>query len=118
MSKGSSGSIGRTTKVTGRLTGDGDLLVEGSVDGELTLKGHLHVAAGGSVTAPVEAEAVTIEGTIDGDVHARGAVSLRAGGQLRGTIKADRVALEDGAKYSGRIEMNVELPDELARAAR
>ena len=80
MSKGSSGSIGRTTKVTGRLTGDGDLLVEGSVDGELTLKGHLHVAAGGSVTAPVEAEAVTIEGTIDGDVHARGAVSLRAGG--------------------------------------
>ena len=118
MSKGSSGSIGRTTKVTGRLTGDGDLLVEGSIEGELVLKGHLHVAAGGAVVAAIEADEVTIEGSIDGDVHSRGPVTLRAGGQLRGAIKADRVALEDGAKYSGRIEMNVELPDELARASR
>ncbi len=118
MSKGSSGSIGRTAKVTGRLTGDGDLVVEGSVEGELSLKGHLHVAAGGSVIAPVEADEVTIEGSIDGDVRSRGPVTLRAGGQLRGAIHADRVALEDGAKYSGRIEMNVELPDELARVRR
>ncbi len=118
MSKGSRGSIGRTTKVTGRLTGDGDLFVEGSIEGELALRGHLHVAAGGSVAAPVEAEEVTIEGTIDGDVVARGPVTLRAGGQLRGAIKADRVALEDGARYSGHIDMNVELPEELAHARR
>jgi cytoskeletal protein CcmA (bactofilin family) len=113
MNKGSRASIGRTTKVTGRLSGDGDLLVEGRVEGELSLKGSLHVAAGGAVVAPVDAEDVTIEGAIEGDVISRGAVTMRAGAELRGAIKAERVAVEDGAKYSGRIEMDVELPEEL-----
>jgi cytoskeletal protein CcmA (bactofilin family) len=118
MNKGSRGSIGRTTKVTGRLSGDGDLLVEGRVEGELSLKGSLHVAPDGAVVAPVDADDVMVEGSVEGDVTARGAVTLRAGGQLRGAIKADRVALEDGARYSGRIEMDVELPEELSQARR
>ena len=107
-------SIGRTTRVVGRVTGDGDLLVEGRIDGELTIKGHLHVASGGHVTSSiVQADEVTIEGGIEGDVRARGAVLLRADARLRGGIQAGRIAVDDGAKFSGRIEMDVELPGEL-----
>jgi cytoskeletal protein CcmA (bactofilin family) len=107
-------TIGRTTRVVGRVTGDGDLLVEGRIDGELTIKGHLHVASGGHVTSSVvHADEVTIEGGIDGDVQARGAVLLRAEARLRGGIHAGRIAVDDGARFSGRIEMDVELPSEL-----
>lgn len=118
MDKGSRGSIGRTARVTGRLTGDGDLLVEGRVEGELSLKGTLHVAPGGAIVAPVDADDVIVEGSLEGDVLARGALTLRAGGLLRGAIKADRVALEDGARFSGHIEMAVELPEELTQGRR
>ena len=106
-------SIGRTARVVGRVTGDGDLLVEGRVEGELTLGGLLHVAAGGVVVAPVSAEEVTLEGEVEGDVVARGAVVLRGAAKLRGVIRAGRVGLEDGARFTGRIEMDVELPREL-----
>lgn len=106
-------SIGRTTRVVGRLTGDGDLLVEGRVEGEVALRGHLEVAEGAVIAAPVEVSDLTVDGTVDGDVVARGAVSIRSTGVLRGAITAPQVAIDEGARFTGRIEMDVELPAEL-----
>ena len=114
MNQDTRASIGRTTRIVGRLTGDGDLLVEGRIEGELSLRGHLEVAEGAVVTAPVEASDLTVDGTVDGDVVVRGAVSIRSTGALRGAITAPQVAIEEGARYTGRIEMDVELPAELA----
>lgn len=110
MKQDARASIGRTTRIVGRLTGDGDLLVEGRIEGEVSLRGSLAVGDGGVVVAPVEAADVTVNGLVDGDVTARGAVTLRAGGSVRGAITASRIAVEDGAKFTGRIEMDVELP--------
>jgi cytoskeletal protein CcmA (bactofilin family) len=115
MKQDTRASIGRTTRVVGRITGTGDLLVEGRCEGEVNVKGHLEVARGGVIDAPVSARDVTIEGGVHGDVTASGAVVLRSEGSIRGAIHCDKVALEDGAKFTGRIEMNVELPDELGR---
>lgn len=116
MKQDNRATIGRTTRIVGRVTGDGDLLVEGRVDGELSLRGHVHVAEGGVVAAPVNAGELTLEGAIDGDVDARGAVVLRPTGMLRGSIRASRVALDEGARFTGRIEMDVDLPAELSGA--
>lgn len=113
MKQDTRASIGRTTRIVGRLTGDGDLLVEGRVEGELSLKGHVTVADGGVVAAPLSAGDVTVEGLVDGDVTSRGAVVLRASGAIRGAISAARVAVDEGARFTGRIEMDVELPPEL-----
>lgn len=110
MKQDTRASIGRTTRIVGRLTGDGDLVVDGRVEGEISLRGSLSVGEGGVVAAPVEAADVTVTGMIDGDVNARGAVTLRAGGTVRGAITATRIAVEEGARFTGRIEMDVELP--------
>ena len=114
MKKQAQGSIGRTTKIVGRVAGDGDLTIEGSLHGELSISGHVHVAAGGDVQAPVQGGDVTIDGNVRGDVKSSGAVSIGATGALVGAITCDRIAIEDGAKYAGTIEMEVELPSELA----
>ncbi|GAC1352070.1 MAG: hypothetical protein NVS3B20_07300 [Polyangiales bacterium] len=112
---GSAARVGRTTKVVGRITGAGDLLVAGRCEGEITLNGHLEVAPGGVVAAPIDVSALTVEGSVEGDVVAKGAVILKSAGSVRGAIRADTFALEEGARFSGRIEMNVELPSELGR---
>ena len=66
------------------------------------------------VDAPVSAHDLTVEGGVLGDVTARGAVVLRSAGSIRGAIRCEQVALEDGAKFTGRIEMDVELPQKLS----
>jgi cytoskeletal protein CcmA (bactofilin family) len=118
MKQDTGASIGRTTKVVGRIHGTGDLRVEGRCEGEVSLKGHLHVAQTGVVDAPVDAAELTVEGAVLGDVTSRGAVVLRSTGSIRGAIQAERVSLEDGARFTGKIEMNVELPDELTQQSR
>jgi cytoskeletal protein CcmA (bactofilin family) len=111
-------TVGRGAKIAGRVSGDGDLVVEGRIEGEVTVSGDLTLLPGSVVEAPVNAADVTIDGAIVGDVHARGAVVLRASGSVQGAITTNRLALEEGARFSGRIEMNVELPAELQAAAR
>ena len=114
MKHDSRASIGPGTKVSGRVSGDGDLLVEGRVDGDVALHGHLTVGVGGTVAAPISVATLTVEGAVEGDVVATGAVTVRSGGTLRGNVRAEGIALEDGARFSGRIEMDVELPGELS----
>jgi cytoskeletal protein CcmA (bactofilin family) len=111
------GHVGRTTRIIGRIHGQGDLTIEGRCEGEVTIDGHLRIAEGGVVTAPVQAHDLTVEGQVEGDVTARGAVIVRATGAIRGAIRAEQVSVDEGARFAGRIEMDVELPAELASPA-
>jgi cytoskeletal protein CcmA (bactofilin family) len=111
--------IGGGARVRGRVHGDGNLLVEGQVEGELSIRGEVTIADGASVTCEVvEAHAVTIGGSLEGDVAATGAVRLTAGARVRGNLRGTAISIEDGARYSGRIDCEFDLPPELGGASR
>lgn len=105
--------IGRTTRVRGRVTGDGDLLVEGTVEGDVTLRGDLVVSEGASATSNVDAQGVTVNGALEGDVRARSVV-VGAGARLRGDVSAESFAVEEGADIAGAFLADFELPPELS----
>lgn len=110
---GDGASIGRGTRVRGRIEGDGALRIEGEVTGDVQISGSLDIDAGGSVTGNIDAAEVAIDGALTGDVTSRGTVSIRAGAQVEGNMSGSEVALELGASFSGRIEADFELPDGL-----
>ena len=110
---GGHGMIGASTRVRGRITGDGDLTVDGHVEGDITVRGDLIVGEGASVTSNVDAQSVTVSGTLEGDVTARGAVRIAAGAKVRGTMQGEHVAIEEGAEFAGRLDCEFELPPEL-----
>lgn len=105
--------LGRTVRVRGRVLGDGDLRVEGDVEGDVRVRGSLEIAEGGVVTGNVAAHDVILSGTLTGDVEADGSVLIRAGSRIAGNMNGAEVALEEGAEFSGRIEAAFELPDGL-----
>ena len=108
---GASGAIiGSGARVRGRIHGDGDLTVEGTVDGDIQLRGHLVIAQGGHVTRGVEADQVTVAGALEGDINAKGAVFIAAGSRVRGDVHGEQIALEDGAEFAGRLDCDFELP--------
>ncbi|MRG92777.1 bactofilin family protein [Polyangium spumosum] len=109
-----SGSVlGRGTRVRGRVMGEGDLRVEGHVEGGVSLTGELVIEEGAEVSGDVEAAVVTIAGTLTGDVAARGPVAIRASAKVSGNLGGAEVSLDEGAEFSGRIEADFELPAEL-----
>jgi cytoskeletal protein CcmA (bactofilin family) len=106
--------IGRSAKVRGRITGEGDLTVLGQVEGEVSLKGDLTVGEGGSITSNVDANTVTISGSLEGDVRASGVIRIEAGARVRGDMHGSSVAIEDGAEYTGQLDAQFDLPPELS----
>lgn len=105
--------IGRSTRVRGRVSGDGDLLIEGSVEGDITVTGDLTIAEGGRATSSIEAVAVTLRGELDGDVRASGLIRIEAGARVRGDLHGDSISLEEGVELVGNLEMTFDLPAEL-----
>src|SRR5262245_7962062 len=105
--------IGAATRVRGRITGDGDLVVAGTIEGDIALRGSLTIGEDGSATSNVEAQSVTVSGALEGDVSARGPVRILAGARVRGDMQGESVSIEEGAEFAGRLECEFELPPEL-----
>jgi cytoskeletal protein CcmA (bactofilin family) len=106
--------IGSGARVRGRIHGEGDLVVEGQVEGDLAIRGELTVAEGASVASEtIEAQSVVVAGALEGDVAASGTVRLVSGARVRGNLKGSSVSIEEGARFSGRLDCDFELPAEL-----
>ena len=118
VSKSSDGArIGSGARIRGRIHGDGDLTIEGTVEGEIALRGNLTIADGGSVTSDVEAQEVTISGALEGNVNASGQVRIATGSKVRGDLRGSSVSIEEGAEFAGRLECEFDLPAELGGSA-
>lgn len=101
--------LGVGSKVTGRVSGDGDLRLEGSLRGDLQISGDAEVATGASLEGNVQAAAVDIAGSLIGDVNAEGAIAIRNGAVVRGELKGSEVSIEPGARVSVRLDTEFEL---------
>ena len=104
---GVSAVIGKTIKITGDITGDEDLIIEGRVEGTVDLKSNnVMIGESGYVQADVTANVVRIDGEVKGDVKGIEKVIISKSGRVRGNVTAPRVTLEDGAKFQGSIDMD------------
>ncbi len=90
----------------GEVSGDEDLLVEGRVEGKISLRQNvITVGPKGRVTADVHARAILIEGEVEGNLAAEEQIVLRKSARVRGDLVAPRVTIEDGARFKGTIDM-------------
>jgi cytoskeletal protein CcmA (bactofilin family) len=107
--------VGVGTRIRGRVTGDGSLVVEGTLEGDIAVRGDVQIAAGGKVQGAVSADEVSLDGGLDGDVTARGSIALRPGAHVRGDLKGREITLDEGAEYIGRLDADFDLPAELEK---
>ena len=94
--------LDRNATMTGTVTGH-DLVVHGTLDGDLRLTGRLHVAAGGRVRAKVQASRVDLEGEFDGELRAE-MLRVTATAHAQGVFRAVRLYIEEGAVLEGSVQ--------------
>ena len=108
--------IGPSIVIKGTVSGDEDLVIQGSVEGSVELGSHeVSVGQSGKVRADITAKIVRIEGEVAGDITGHEEVVISKSGNVRGNIVAPRVTLEDGAIFKGSIDMDP--GEETARVA-
>ena len=106
----SSTVIATGVTVSGTIKGEGVIQVEGTVEGEIGLKGALVVAATGLVKGPVTADVIQIAGCIEGDCVACDHMCLEKTGSLEGDVTTLSLVVHDGGRLNGRSNMVKEIP--------
>src|SRR6516164_2895238 len=91
-----SARIGKSVTIRGEVKGSEDLIVDGHLEGTITLtESRLTIGPNANVAADLSARDVLIQGHVQGNVVASGRVELRAGCVVEGDIRALRLAIED-----------------------
>jgi len=93
--------IGGDMRVSGNLTTDGEVHIEGVVDGDVSCDS-LVLGDDAAVTGKIEARDVSVRGTVTGEIKAEN-VSLTKTSRVNGDIVHESLAIESGAYVEGQM---------------
>lgn len=99
--------------VVGVLRFTDDLLVDGTVEGEITSDGELTVGAnatiqaGGQTKVAVRTRSAIIHGRVSGDVVVTDRVELSSTAELVGDVTASKISIQEGAVFIGHCMVGV-----------
>ncbi len=92
----------------GKLRSDGDVRVEGVVQGEIDTAATLVVAQAARVQGTIHARNVMIGGEVEGDVLCEERLEVLPGGSARGQINSGTLVVHEGAYIDSRFQMRRE----------
>ncbi len=92
----------------GKLRSDGDVRVEGVVQGEIDTAATLVIAQAARVQGTIHARNVMIGGEVEGDVLCEERLEVLPGGSARGQINSGTLVVHEGAYIDSRFQMRRE----------
>ncbi|MGD8718061.1 MAG: polymer-forming cytoskeletal protein [Candidatus Zixiibacteriota bacterium] len=90
-------------EVRGAYQGKTNLLVAGTLHGDVALDGTIMVTTHAVVNGDVHAVNAIISGRIEGNVHARKAAEIRRKAEIKGNVMAREIYVAVGARIGGEI---------------
>jgi len=103
--------IGKTVTVKGEILGSEQLVVEGTVEGRISIETTVLIREGGLVKADVDANNINIAGGVVGNIVVKDKIEIVSGGYVLGDIRTPRLIVNDGASVKGTIDMDVKPAD-------
>ena len=97
--------IAAGTVIDGTLNADSDTRINGTILGQMHVKGRAIVAEPGTVKGTFLAEEATVSGAVEGDLMVEKKLILTATARVTGTIRASRLVVEEGACFNGECQM-------------
>lgn len=94
--------ISTGVRIAGDLTSDGEVHIDGIVEGDVRANS-VTVSPCGTVSGAISGDTVRIEGKVDGRITGQ-SVSLAATARVKGDIAHDTLALEQGAHFEGHCQ--------------
>jgi cytoskeletal protein CcmA (bactofilin family) len=93
--------------IKGNNNGNGDLIVEGRVEGNIFIDGEIMVSKIGVVKGNIEAQSAVIGGAVLGNILAPERVVFQPTGRMIGNISSKIMQINEGAAFRGKIDMGL-----------
>lgn len=97
--------VGTSVKLKGNLKSDGDITIDGSINGEVKTKGTVNIGPNANIIASINARNVIVSGTVQGNIIASERLNITETGRVYGDINANILNIASGAIFSGKSAM-------------
>ncbi len=108
--------IAASVKVEGDFNSQGNILIEGTVEGRLSTTKDLRVGERARITADVSASNAVIAGELNGNLHVFEKLELEPTARITGDVRTKTLIVNAGAVINGRLLMG-ELAEEKGHVA-
>ena len=97
--------IGNGTTIIGDINSDGDVRIDGTLKGNISISGKLVVGSSGKIEGSVICQNADVSGEIHGKVTISDLLSLKASAKLLGDIITGKISIEPSATFTGTCSM-------------
>lgn len=98
--------IAHGVRVEGEFVSQGNVVIEGDVQGSIQTAGDLRIGEESKIAADVTAANAVVAGEVRGNMHIAGKLELLSSSKIIGDITADVLSIGAGAQVNGRVTMD------------
>ena len=106
-------TIGANTRFIGTITSDGNIRIDGSVEGDVEVLGNLIIGETGRVIATIKAQNVHVSGAVKGEITALEKLEISPTGKVWGDITTAALHIEPGGLFRGQSAMTTTIDEPL-----
>ena len=100
--------IGVGTEITGDIKTNGDIRIDGFLQGNIITDGKLVVGETGKIKGEIDCKNSEVLGMIEGKIKVKELLSLKASARIYGDIVSQKLSIEPGSVFTGNCNMNEE----------
>jgi cytoskeletal protein CcmA (bactofilin family) len=101
----SSNVIAKETKIIGEIVAQGNIRIEGQVEGTLKSEKKVVIGESAKIVGSITAIEVEISGLIEGTVNCSEALFLKKTAVIKGDMFTKKLVVENGAVFNGKCQM-------------
>lgn len=94
------------TSITGDIQSNGNIRIDGTLNGTVNAGGKVILGSTGSVEGEIKCINADIEGRVNGIIKVKELLSFKATAVVTGEIYTGKLAIEPGAKFTGTCRMD------------
>lgn len=103
--------IAEGTTMSGNLSSEGSIRIDGEFDGNLETQGRLVIGERGQVTGTIRCKQCEVEGKLDGEVVVEELLALKGSSRVEGDVKYGQLSVEEGAVVTGTLQLVSKVKD-------
>ncbi len=117
LSQNETSYFGKNLMIKGRVSGNGDIIILGGLEGEFDLRGRVKIAQPAKIKGEVKADFISVNGNVEGKLAAKQRLHLDQTARIEGQITTPNLCITEGASFNGEVNMGGRVTKESAAAA-
>jgi len=97
--------IGSSIKVKGNFQGQGDIVIEGFLEGSLKTLASVFIGNQAKIAANIEAKDAIVNGEVHGNIKAKNYLAIGNTAKIFGDLQYGEISIEKGAVINGQLLM-------------